>query len=480
MLAKIIVHGVYKDLSNVEELVRALKLEGVDNTDISVVVAENKDSKRAPDEQNPLVTDSAVNGAGSGAVVGGAIGGLAGISLLAVPFIGPFMAAGSMLAGAGVGGTVGTIVGALKGIGMPEDDAKRYEGHLTEGAVLVSVRCDSLERVKCSKELLRKTGATDISSVGEGDADVLGRDGTPALRDTNDLHSSSLGAGDADVLRRDGTRQPAAPEGALVNTNDLDGFSIRALDGEIGTVKHFYFDEDAWAIRYIAVAAGDGLDGRLVLISPISIVGQPDWQAKRIDVSLTKMQVENSPFIDTLRPISRRLEIAYLSYYGYPYYWGGSDLWGDAPYPADLAGRAVSVVETPRAIFNPADSHLRSTQDVMGYGVEAPDGEVGHVDGFVIDDQTWVIRYIAVATRNWWPGKKVLVSPAWVDRLSWENQKIDIEFSRETIRSGPEYNESAPVNREYENRLYSHYGRRPYWLGESKQRPYAALSTVHL
>jgi hypothetical protein len=451
MLATIIVHGVYADLSNVEEVARALRLEGVENADISVVVAENKDSKPAPHEQQPLVTDGAVNGGGSGAVVGGAIGGLAGISMLAIPFIGPFMAAGSVLAGAGVGGTVGTIVGALKGTGMPEDDAKRYEGHLTQGGLLVSVRCHSVERMKHTKDLLSKTGATDISSVGEGDADVLGGVGT---------------------------RQSAAPDGILVNTNDLDGFSVRAIDGEIGTVKQFYLDEDAWAIRYIAVAAGDWLDGRLVLISPISIVGQPDWQAKRIDVSLTKMQVENSPFIDTLRPISRRLEIAYLSYYGYPYYWDGSDLWGDVPYPADLADRAVSVVETPRATFNPADCHLRSTQDVLGYGVDAPDGEVGHVDGLVIDDKTWVIRYIAVATRNWWPGKKVLVSPAWVDRLSWENQKIDIEFSRETIRSGPEYTESVPVNREYENRLYSHYGRRPHWLVESKHRPSVSLSTV--
>jgi hypothetical protein len=476
MLAKIIVHGVYKDPSKVEELVRALKLEGVENADISVVVAENSDSKPVPHEDHPLVADSAVNGAGSGAVVGGAIGGLAGISLLAIPFIGPFMAAGSALAGAGVGGTVGTIVGALKGIGMPEDDAKRYEGHLTEGGLLVSVRCDSLERVKLAKDLLSKTGATDISSVGEGDADAT-RQSAP-LRNINDLHGSSVGDGDADVMGRDLTRQPVAPEGTLNNTNDLHGFSIRALDGEIGTVEQFYFDEDAWAIRYIVVAAGEWLDGRLVLISPISIVGQPDWQAKRIDVSLTKMQLENSPFVDTLRPISRRLEIAYLSYYGYRYYWGGSDLWGDVPYPADLAGRAVSVIETPRAIFNPADCHLRSTQDVLGYGVEAPDGEVGHVDGFVIDDKTWVIRYIAVATRNWWPGKKVLVSPAWVDRMSWENQKIDIEFSRETIRSGPEYTETAPVNREYENRLYLHYGRRPYWLGESKQRPSASLSMV--
>ncbi|MGA2215588.1 MAG: PRC-barrel domain-containing protein, partial [Bryobacteraceae bacterium] len=449
--AVIIVHGVYKDRSNVEEIVRALKLEGLENADISVVVAENKDSRQAPHAEHTLVTESVVTGGGSGAVVGGALGGLAGISLLAIPFIGPFMAAGSMLAGAGVGGTVGTIVGALKGIGLPEDEAKRYEGHLTKGGLLVSVRCDSLERVKLAKDLLRKTGATDISSVGEGDAGVPGTEKTS---------------------------RPTAPEGTLINSNDLHDFSIRAIDGEIGTVRGFYFDEDAWAIRYIAVTAGDWLDGRLVLISPISIVGQPDWQARRIDVSLTKMQVENSPFVDTLRPISRKLEMADLSYYGYPYYWGGSDLWGDVPYPADLAGRAVSVVETPRATTNPADSHLRSTEDVFGYGVEAPDGEVGHVDGFVIDDRTWVIRYIGVATRNWWPGKKVLVSPAWIDRLTWANETIDIEFSRETIRSGPEYTESAAVNREYENRLYSHYGRRPYWLGESKHRPSVSLSPI--
>ena len=489
MLANIIVHGVYKDLSNVEILVRALKLEGVENADISVVVAEHKDSTPVPHEQNPLVKDSAVNAGGSGAVVGGALGGLAGISMLAIPFLGPFMAAGSVLAGAGVGGTVGTIVGALKGIGMPEDDAKHYEGRLTEGGLLVSVRCDSLERVKCAKELLSKTGATDISAVGEGDADALGGDGARqpdaperALRNLNDLHGSPVGDGDADVLGTDRTRQPAAPEGALVNTNDLDGFSVRAIDGEIGTVKHFYFDEDAWAIRYLAVVAGEWLDGRIVLISPISIVGQPDWQAKRIDVSLTKMQVENSPFIDTLRPISRRLESAYLSYYGYPYYWNGSVLWGDVRYPADLVGRAVSVVETPRATLNPADSRLRSTEEVLGYGVEAPDGEVGHVDGFVFDDKTWVIRYIAVATKSWWPGKKVLVSPAWIDRLSWADDTMDVEFSLETIKSGPEYTESALLNREYENRLYSHYGRRPYWLGESKHRhrPSASLSTVHL
>jgi len=122
----------------------------------------------------------------------------------------------------------------------------------------------------------------------------------------------------------------------LTNTAQLKGVTIRTTDGEMGTVEQFYFDDETWAIRYLTVETGGWLGGRQVLISPFSVV-QADWQARRLDVALTKKQVQNSPDIDTHLPVSRQHEAAYLGYYGYPYYWGGPYLWGPAFYPAGLA-----------------------------------------------------------------------------------------------------------------------------------------------
>jgi hypothetical protein len=109
----------------------------------------------------------------------------------------------------------------------------------------------------------------------------------------------------------------------LKNANHLKGLVIRATDGEIGTVDQLYFDDETWAIRYLMIETGGWLGGRRVLISPISVV-HTDWQAKRLDVALTKKRVENSPDIDTHKPVSRQHEAAYLGYYGYPNYWGGT------------------------------------------------------------------------------------------------------------------------------------------------------------
>jgi hypothetical protein len=267
----------------------------------------------------------------------------------------------------------------------------------------------------------------------------------------------------------------------LQNAKDLQGLTIRAKDGELGSVEQFYFDDDTWAIRYLVVNTGGWLGGRPVLISPISVIGQPDWQSKRLDVSLTKKQVENSPDIDTRQPVSRQHEIEYLGYYGYPFYWGGSDLWGPASYPAGLAVLAAAPGETitkARAGKKMTDSHLRSSQEVTGYLIGASDGEIGHLDGFVVDDEAWAIRYIEVATQNWWPGKKVLVSPRWIVRVSWADSKVYVGLSREAIKDAPGYVESAPITRGYENQLYAHYGRPPYWLTEAEHKPSFSLSGV--
>jgi len=257
----------------------------------------------------------------------------------------------------------------------------------------------------------------------------------------------------------------------LTNAKYLKGLVVRATDGEIGTVNELYFDDETWAIRYLTVETGGWLGGRQVLISPFSVV-DTDWRAGRLDVALTKKQVEDSPDIDTDRPVSRQHEAAYLGYFGYPYYWGGPYMWGPALYPAGMSIIPIAIADealADRIRSESTDSYLRSTQAVKGYQIEAADGEIGHVQGFVVDDEDWAIRYMEVATRNWWPGKKVLVSPAWIKRVSWTDSTVYVGLSRDAIQKGPEYDESAPITREYEDLLYDHYGLPPYWLHEAER-----------
>ncbi len=255
----------------------------------------------------------------------------------------------------------------------------------------------------------------------------------------------------------------------LTKTTNFKGFVIRATDGELGTIDEFYFDDKTWAIRYLTIETGGWLDERRVLISPISII-QTDWQAKRLDVNLTKEQVRHSPDIDTHKPVSRQHEAEYSGYYGYPYYWDGPNLWGPAFIPAGLTvPLSISAeVAAERMSRESVDSHLRSSEAVAGYAIEATDGEIGHINSFIVDDEAWAIRYIEVATRNWWPGKKVLIAPSWVKQVSWEESKVSVSLTRAAIESGPEYEESMLIDREYENRLYFHYGSAPYWVAPTE------------
>ena len=264
----------------------------------------------------------------------------------------------------------------------------------------------------------------------------------------------------------------------LKNANHLKGLVIQARDGEIGTVDQLYFDDESWAIRYLTVKTGGWLEDREVLISPFSVTNV-DWPAKRVDVALTKKQVKDSPSIDTQRPVSRQYETEYLGYYGYPNYWNGSYLWGQDASPA-----MTTRIDSPREVLAERirrasmDSHLRSTAAVSGYHIEAMDGEIGHVAGFFMDDETWAIRYVEVATQNWWPGKKVLVSPDWINEVSWTASKVYVSLSRETIKTSPEFVESMPITREYESRLHLHYGRSPYWVRESEHKSSFSMSGV--
>jgi hypothetical protein len=257
----------------------------------------------------------------------------------------------------------------------------------------------------------------------------------------------------------------------LRNSKNLKGFTIHARDGELGTVDQLYFDDKTWTVRYLTVDTGGWLSGRSVLISPISIL-HTDWEAIRLDVVLTQKQVEHSPDIDTHQPVSRQREAEYFGYYGYPSYWSGPYLWGPGYYPAGLLmpEPLTTAANAGRAQKESADSHLRSSAEVTGYNIETADGEIGHIAGFVIDDESWSIRYIEVATRNWWPGKKVLISPVWIEKVNWANSEVTVAVSCEAIRSAPEYVDDMTINRTYENLLHQHYGQPAYWLHAARTR----------
>lgn len=267
----------------------------------------------------------------------------------------------------------------------------------------------------------------------------------------------------------------------LRQTKDLQELAIVAsagtTEGAIGDVKDLYFDDEAWVIRYLVVETGSWLFSRKVLVSPIA-AGMPNWAAKLLPVSLTREQVKNSPNIDTDMPVTRQHETDYLDYYSYPYYWGGMGLWGGGGYPGMLmpgyAGygsatatraEADSAQARTEARQRDQDPHLRSCKEVVGYHIEARDGEIGHVQGLLVDEDSWAIRYLVVSTGNWWLGHDVLVAPQWIQRVSWAEQTVAVDLTREALKQAPRYDPAVPLSREMEIAVYKHYGRAAYWLG---------------
>ena len=250
----------------------------------------------------------------------------------------------------------------------------------------------------------------------------------------------------------------------------LDGCTIGATDGDVGTVTDGYFDDLSFTVRYLVVDTGGWLSGRKVLLSPIA-VRAVDWEFRRVTAALTRAQVEQSPNIDTDKPVSRQHETAYHGYYGYPPYWVGDYLWGAYPYPYFGSGPGLSAAELARErrwsweAKEREDPHLRSVRAVTGYHIQATDGDIGHVEDFLVDDQSWAIRYMLVDTTNWWAGKKVLVAPAWIGRVDWAESQVHVTVTRAQIQTSPEYDPTRAVERAYETQLHDHYGQPRYWCG---------------
>jgi len=255
----------------------------------------------------------------------------------------------------------------------------------------------------------------------------------------------------------------------LRNLKDLERYKVTATDGDVGHVVDFLLDDERWVIRYLVVETSGFLDGRRVLITPMSFRAV-DWSTKRFHLALTMDKIKNSPSVNVDKPVIRQHELDYYGHYRYPHYWGSSWMWGNGDTPGSLAnGEWNEVSAKHSADFG--DAHLRSANEICGYYIQGSDESIGHVEDFIVDDETWAVRYLIVNTSNWLFGKEVLIAPRWATSISWDERNVYVAMSRQSIKDSPEWNGIESVNRDYESRLYHHYGHPAYWDdGERRSR----------
>ena len=225
------------------------------------------------------------------------------------------------------------------------------------------------------------------------------------------------------------------------------GYRLAGLDGEIGSVRDFYFDDQSWVIRYLIADTGNWLTGIHVSISRAALI-EVEGGERHISVDMTKEQIERSPVMSSQAPVSEQLEALSFGIYGSP------------EMGPDKSGTGSAAPGMRR------DPHMRSTHHVRGYHVRAADGDVGVVADFIIDDVNWEIRYLVIDTQNWLVGRRVLLSPEWIERVSWSKSSVVVSLSREAIEQSPEDLGGSLRTREYETRLHEHYDRRGYWVDE--------------
>ena len=260
----------------------------------------------------------------------------------------------------------------------------------------------------------------------------------------------------------------------LIKAKTLEGYKLNSLDGEIGKVDEFYFDDHHWTVRYLIAETGGWLTGRQVLISPYSLT-VVNTEEHYILTNLTQKKIEDSPPLESDIPVSQQYEESYYKYYEQPVYWGGPFIWGDSPFIENCLNlREYEDAPTKEDRENDDnrtgswDPNLRRMNIVRGYTIRGTDGDIGRIDDFVIDDETWAIRYLIINTSTWWSGKKVLISPKWIERIDWPDSIAYVNVVRDDIMRSPEYSEDLLLTREYEASLHQHYNRKGYWVDEPK------------
>ena len=251
----------------------------------------------------------------------------------------------------------------------------------------------------------------------------------------------------------------------LWNASVLNGYAISASDGQLGTVSDFLFDDTIWLVRWLVVDTGKWLSRSKVLL-PVSILGHVDEAGKKFSVRLTMQQVKDSPDINTERPVSRQMETNIYDYYGWSPYWGNGLFTNGYGYVGVYGNGVAAAAQSPdrrheREIADAQrdqdDLHLRSIDAVTGYHIHASDGEIGHVEDFLVEDADWSIHYLVVDTKNWWPAKKVLISPRSAGKINWRDRLVNLNVDRQMVKGGPAYDASTVVDRDYEKHFHGYY-----------------------
>lgn len=235
----------------------------------------------------------------------------------------------------------------------------------------------------------------------------------------------------------------------LISAKRLHGFTVKGIDDDVGSVKDLLFKSDTWNVEYLDIDTGKWLPGRRVILRP-NVVESLDLAGHSLVVPLQRKQVKDGPPLESDMPISRQKRVEFSRYYA----WGA--------YAASLAPDAFSDPE------DDDDNTLRSTTAVSGYRIHATDGEFGYVDDFIVDNEgpeemPWVIRYLVVNVQNWLPGTQLLLSPEWTEEIDWATSRVHVDLTEDMVKSSPEFDPEAPVNRRYEEVLYDYYGRPKYW-----------------
>jgi hypothetical protein len=237
----------------------------------------------------------------------------------------------------------------------------------------------------------------------------------------------------------------------------LKGYRLVATDGDIGHCSDFLFDDEGWAVRYMVAKTGPWLFGREVLVSPTHIE-RASWETQSIPVKLTSKQLEESPPLDTDAPVSRRYERAYHDFFATPYYWMGAGLWGNYGYPELLIPR-----EQPEELAEePAEeeTHLRSVDEVAGYSIRTlEDRNAGHAVDFIVDDESWAIRYLVLDTSYLPFSKKLLIASDWISDVDWIDGELKLDVGADQFEHAPSFDPETLVNEEAETVLYDYYGR---------------------